>query len=400
MTGKIKISGVGCCLLDYLYTHIDFSGPAFTRYLSTREGDGGVCPGKLVFTKELEQYGNRPVNEILSDLVGNRNPDEFNLGGPAIVSIIHAAQLLGEDADVHFYAAVGNDIIGDRILEIISETPVILSRVKRTGIPSPFTYVLSDPEYNDGQGERTFINNIGAAGDLLPGDLDEDFFRSDIVTFGGTAVVPNLHTHLLELLTRAKQAGAHTVVNTVFDFMSEKSGSATKWPMGSSDESYEHIDILIMDREEALKLSGRKNMDEACSFFTGSGVGSFIITNGTQPVTLYSGGGLFRPQPIMELPVSEAIVNELKFNTGIAGDTTGCGDNFAGGVIASTAWQLIENAGNKPDLSEACSWGMASGGFACFIMGGTYIEFKPGEKLNLIRPYYDLYRDQINKTIK
>lgn len=392
----VKISGVGCCLLDYLYSNIDFKGPQFSKYLSAEEGDGGLSPGRLVFTEELEKYTSRPIKEILFDLVSDREPDKYNLGGPAIVAIIHAAQLLNETADVGFYVAVGVDTIGERILEIIDETPVKLAGAKMVKTPSPFTYVLSDPNYNEGHGERTFINNIGAAKDFLPEDLDEDFFQSDIVVFGGTAIVPSIHDNLLELLIRAKQSGAVTVVNTVFDFRSEKSAPGIKWPLGSTDETYKHIDILIMDMEEAMKLSGQPNLDKACAFFTESGVDSFIITNGALPVTLFSRGNLFKSQPVISLPVSEAVLNELKHNTGLAGDTTGCGDNFTGGIIASAAWQIAKKGDEALDLVEACSWGIASGGFTCFIMGGTYIEFKPGEKLNLVKPYYELYQDQLN----
>ena len=76
--GKVKISGVGCCLLDYLYSNIDFKGPQFSKYLSVKEGDGGLSPGRLVFTEELEKFSNKPIKEILSDLVSNREPDEYN----------------------------------------------------------------------------------------------------------------------------------------------------------------------------------------------------------------------------------------------------------------------------------------------------------------------------------
>jgi sugar/nucleoside kinase (ribokinase family) len=394
--GKVKISGVGCCLLDYLYSNIDFNGPQFSKYLSAEKGDGGLSPGRLVFTEELEKFSKRSIKDIMYNLVSDSEPDKYNLGGPAIVALIHAAQLLNDTAEVDFYAAIGEDTIGERIIEIIDKTPVRLAMTKKSPSPSPFTYVLSDPDYNEGHGERTFINNIGAAKDILPEDLDKDFFQSEITVFGGTAIVPAIHENLLDLLTRAKQSGAVTIVNTVFDFKSEKSAPGMKWPLGSSDDSYRHIDILIMDMEEALKLSGQPILEEACKFFRDSGVDSFIITNGADPITLFSRGNLFKPQSVTSLPVSEAVLNEIKHNTGLAGDTTGCGDNFVGGIIASTAWQIAEKNNKALDLIEACSWGIASGGFACFIMGGTYIQFKPGEKLNLVKPYFELYRDQIS----
>jgi sugar/nucleoside kinase (ribokinase family) len=109
------------------------------------------------------------------------------------------------------------------------------------------------------------------------------------------------------------------------------------------------------------------------------------------------------------MPVSEAVTQELK--KGHSGDTTGCGDNFAGGLIASVVSQLqhpVEtrhatspNAAspNAPsqeplDLIEACRWGVVSGGYACFYMGGTFFEQRNGEKRELLAPYYEQYKKQ------
>lgn len=75
------------------------------------------------------------------------------------------------------------------------------------------------------------------------------------------------------------------------------------------------------------------------------------------------------------------------------GDTTGCGDNFVGGILASFVTQMQND--QKPDLIEACAWGIISGGFACFYLGGTYFEKAPGEKSEKIKFYYQDYMDQI-----
>jgi hypothetical protein len=64
-------------------------------------------------------------------------------------------------------------------------------------------------------------------------------------------------------------------------------------------------------------------------------------------------------------------------------------------VIASVVRQVGSGA-RYPDLREACSWGIVSGGFTCFYMGGTFLEKKPGEKLTRIKPYYDSYKKQIS----
>ena len=91
-----------------------------------------------------------------------------------------------------------------------------------------------------------------------------------------------------------------------------------------------------------------------------------------------------------EFPVSEAVIRDLQ-NTGLNGDTTGCGDNFTGGVIYAIARKLEEISG-KPDLADAIAWGIASGGFTCFYLGGTYYENRNFEKHEKVKHYYDLYR--------
>jgi sugar/nucleoside kinase (ribokinase family) len=123
-------------------------------------------------------------------------------------------------------------------------------------------------------------------------------------------------------------------------------------------------------------------------------VSSFIITNGSSDITFYSDGSFFEYSPVSYMPVSQIIRDELKDHTG--GDTTGCGDNFVGGVIASVVNQLTVKT-QKCDLREACHLGIVSGGFACFYMGGTYFEERPGEKMERIKPYYDSYKKQVSR---
>jgi sugar/nucleoside kinase (ribokinase family) len=396
---KITIAGTGCCLLDYLYTGIDFNSPEFSRYLSKKEGDGGLSPGHLVLTDDLEKFSGRKFKNLLKEIIGKRQPDDLNLGGPSIVALIHAAQLLGNKARVHFYGTIGNDQAGEKIMAIVKKTPVRINNLKIANLPSSTTNVLSDHAFNDGQGERTFIHNIGASWEIYPDQLDKRFFRSDITVFGGTALVPNIHNEMDGLLKKAKDKNSITIVNTVYDFRSEKSNPGSRWQFVKNDESFRNIDILLMDLEEALKISGTRDIKNATAFFKDRGVSSFVITNGASPVWRFSDGHLFKKQPVGQLPTSENVQSELKHNTGLAGDTTGCGDNFAGGVIASVAWQLENTKPGKLDLNKACSWGIASGGFACFYIGGTYIEWNPGEKFNLVKPYYKLYRKQIAKLI-
>lgn len=396
-TDKIFISGTGCALADYLYTNARFDSPGFLKYISKNPGDGGLSPGKLVFLDELEKYAGRKYSEILNDISNNAKFDSFNIGGPGLVSLIHASQMLpANEFEVRFFGCTGYDDTADSIFTLLKETPLDISNYKQLSKKAtPFTHVFSDATFDGGHGERTFVNNIGAAWDYTPEMLGDDFFNAQIVCFGGTALVPQIHDHLTSLLRKAKLNDCITVVNTVFDFRNEKSHPALPWPLGDTEESLRMTDILIMDSEEALKISGKSSLKEAAEYFRDHKVPAFLITNGSKEVIAYANGTLFRKMDITGFSVSERVISELKSNPGLKGDTTGCGDNFAGGVIASIAQQLRSKKRGMFDLTDALSWGVASGGFACFYVGGTYYEKREGEKLEKVKSYQSEYLRQI-----
>ena len=78
-------------------------------------------------------------------------------------------------------------------------------------------------------------------------------------------------------------------------------------------------------------------------------------------------------------------------------DTTGCGDNFAGGVYASTIRQISEN---RPPLSlkKAAVSGIIAGGFAGLYLGGVYHEQYSGEKTRKLVPFLTEYRYQTGEN--
>ena len=395
---KIIISGTGCALADYLYNDISFDSPKFKKYLSRQKGDGGLAAGKLVFTEELEKFAGKPYQEIIGEIIGNRDPDAFNVGGPSLVPLIHASQMLESNSfNVKFFGIAGSDETANRILEILRPMPLNIRNYSTISHRvTPFTHVFSDPDYDKGQGERTFVNSIGAAWDYFPQQLTCEFFDSDIVCFGGTALVPQLHDNLTQLLQKAKKNNCITVVNTVFDYRNERKNPDQPWPLVADNESYSLIDLLIMDCEESIRISGKKTISEAAEYFASTKLSSFIVTNGANEIIACSRGKLFRKTGIIRLPVSQMVTDELKSGSDRKGDTTGCGDNFAGGVISSLAWQLKDQEKGHFDLIKALSWGIASGGFCCFTFGGTFPESTKGEKRTAIEQIQKAYINQIN----
>ena len=395
---KIIISGTGCALADYLYTGVRFNSPQFQKFRSKKTGDGGLSPGKLVFTEEIEKFSATPYPAILKELTGNRNPDAFNIGGPGLVSLINTSQLLDSaDFEVRFYGGTGMDKTASIIQDLAKDTPLNISNYTIiSSKATPFTDVFSDATYDNNQGEMTFINNIGAAWDFSSELLGKDFFEADIVCFGGTALVPQIHDSLTSLLEKAKKSDCFTVVNTVFDFRNEKNTPGKPWPLCSTRESFKLIDLLLMDCEEAIRISGTQTIEQAAAFFAELDVASFVITNGAEEMYAFSNGSVFQRKELSKFPVAKRVSEDLHKNSTVKGDTTGCGDNFAGGAIASLAWQLKNLPVGKFDFDEMLAWAVASGGFACFYLGGTYFEETPGEKFYKVEAYKKEYNKQIS----
>jgi sugar/nucleoside kinase (ribokinase family) len=206
-------------------------------------------------------------------------------------------------------------------------------------------------------------------------------------------LVPQIHDHLSELLRRSKSNGSITVVNTVFDFRNQKKAPDKPWPLVDNESDYRLIDLLIMDHEEALRISGEKTIEAATTFYENSGLQSFIITNGAKDLVAYSNGEVFRARGTFSYPTSGRVRARLRDDHSSKGDTTGCGDNFVGAMIASIAMQMKDGKKGRLDLSEAVSWGVAAGGNCCFIVGGTYLDKMPGDlgqKIQNIRQDYML----------
>jgi sugar/nucleoside kinase (ribokinase family) len=396
MSKAIRITGAGCCLVDQIYPDMDFKDPGILAYLSRTRSDGGLYPGRLVFSEEFEFFSGKDLSSVVEQLTENSPGPAYNVGGPSVVALIHAAQLLHEiDAEVNFYGSRGQDSSGVFLQSKLEQTPLNISHLSISRGATPTTIVLSDPTYHDGQGERMFINDLGAARNFSPEHLADSFFESDLAVFGGTALVPNLHEGLSDLLKQAKSSGCLTVVNTVYDFRSELLHPGKAWMLGRDRESYRYMDLLIADCEEAQHLSGLNDLRDAGRFFLDQGVSAYIITNGGDDISCGCQGDLFSSPSRESYPVSEAIVRDLQNRR--TGDTTGCGDNFVGGVLASLAWQLSEGK-EVFDLEDCICWATVSGGLACFHLGGTFIESEAGQKLNSLRPYYDQYVQQICNT--
>ena len=393
----MHIAGAGSCIIDSIYMNCSYNNYAFQKMWSKTPGDGGLIKGGLVFSEDVQNFVQKEYQEILSHLTGNRTPDIRNLGGPAVVAMAHAAQILqSRNVKTTFYGAVGTDDYAELIRKSIEKTPLNAVLKEIPDKRSATTDVFDDPTQRNGKGERSFINTIGAAGYYGEDDLPDSFYDADIVLLGGTALVPRLHDGLHKVLAKAKQRGCTTVVGTVYDFRNEKKGPRTRWPLGDQS-SYSNIDLLITDEEEAIKLSGQTDVETAAKELISYGLRTLIITRGALDMLIWSSGAIFEKKDITYYPVSAYMDHMMEENPSLRKDTTGCGDNFVGGVIVGLALQILEGRHfSDIRIAPVCAWGAASGGLTCTYHGGTYYEKEKGEKEKLLSPVVTNYL----KTIK
>ncbi|MDY0288371.1 MAG: carbohydrate kinase family protein [Sphaerochaeta sp.] len=394
----MRIAGAGCCLIDSIYKNSSYEDEAFARVMSVAKGDGGLIEGGLVFSEDIEVFANRPYKEILDELSGARAPDAENLGGPAVVALVHASQILHSDGiEVSFYGAVGDDEQARHVRAAIARTPLKGELKTVLGKRTATTDVFDDPSQRKGKGERSFINTVGAAGQYGPDDIPDAFYEADIVLLGGTALVPRLHDGLLTVLRRAKQRGCITVVGTVYDFRNEKRAPDKPWPLGG-EGSYAFMDLLVTDEEEALRLSGATEVLDAAKRLIGSGVSSLIITRGALDILVYSNGSVIRECDLTSLPVSKYMDDMMAKDPSLRKDTTGCGDNFAGGVLVALAKHQLKGGPSLVSMRDVCAYGASSGGLTCTYHGGTFYEKAPGEKAALLQPAVDAYLEMVEEV--
>ncbi len=394
----MRISGAGCCLIDSIYMNSRYEDESFKKVMSVNKGDGGLIEGGLVFSEDMEIFLGKPYKEILQDLTKGKNPDVVNLGGPAVVALVHASQILTSDnIEVSFFGAVGNDSQAQHVISAIEKTPLKVQLKTIENQKTATTDVFDDPRQRNGKGERSFINTIGAANYFGPEDIPPSFYDASIVLLGGTALVPPLHDGIHSVLQKAKQKGCITVVGTVYDFRNEKKSPHTQWPLGERS-TYSYIDLLITDEEEAFRLSGTDCVEDAAKNLISYGIGALIITRGALDMIVYSCGALIKKLDITTLPVSHYMDELMAKDPSIRKDTTGCGDNFVGGVLIALAKTLLKEDGSSINMRDICAYGAASGGLTCTYHGGTYHEKEEGEKMELLQPVVNAYLESVGEV--
>jgi ribokinase len=203
---------------------------------------------------------------------------------------------------VRLVAALGADAIGERIRENLATEGVETDGLRTWPGASDRCVICVDRH-----GENTIVSLIDAAREFEPlaaTEFDHRIAPGDWVLLQG-----NLRANItLASLTLAKSRNAMTALNPSPTY-------------DASDYDWSLVDLVVLNRGEALELGGRDDPVEAARVLLGAGAGTVVVTLGADGSALVLAGETLRTQAPQVVAV----------------DTVGAGDVFCGTLIAGRA---------------------------------------------------------------
>jgi sugar/nucleoside kinase (ribokinase family) len=246
----------------------------------------------------------RPVTEIPAGQ-GGALVDQIRIS-PAGSAGGTAVTLAKLGAVTRSAGAVGDDALGDTLIELLRRAGVDTSLLVRRGVVQTSASVL--PIRPDGS--RPALHVIGANATYTSADAPWE------------AIAESTHLHLgapefmggaeaAKILAFAREHGVVTSADILAP--GAQAAAIRDWiaPI------FEHLDYLLPNDEQALALGGEPELTAACRALVELGVGCVVATAGAEGAVIVDRGGVERvPAFVVELV-----------------DTTGCGDAFSAGFL-------------------------------------------------------------------
>lgn len=137
----MKIVGIGCCVIDYIYQGIDFTQKPISDYIS-KDNINGLVFGEATLIKHLENHFNKSIDTILREIVGDKKYKR-SLGGVAVATLIGASQSVNDETfNIKFYVNLPNNNDGKYMFQEIQRTLLKTDKISFKNGTSAITYVL------------------------------------------------------------------------------------------------------------------------------------------------------------------------------------------------------------------------------------------------------------------
>jgi sugar/nucleoside kinase (ribokinase family) len=239
----------------------------------------------------------------------------FPSGAPAI--FIDSAARIGKKfrLSTGFIGAIGDDEFGKCILTKLKKDEVDTSQIK---VLKEFTTGIAFNQYNS-DGSRKFIFAPGAAGMILPKDLEKKYFLNikALHIMGSALSISEMSRRTCyEALKIAKEVNPEVIIS--FDPNLRPEMLNIDIILDICRPVLEQTNVLMPSGKEAEMLAGISNEERACIKLLNKGPKVIALKQGKNGCTIFS-------NEFNKIRVSGFKVNEI--------DPTGAGDSFGGAFI-------------------------------------------------------------------
>lgn len=266
-----------------------------------------ACVGILVADVIVEPVENFPEKGVLEPV----NSITMHNGGNAMTAAINLRKL---GVESYMAGMVGSDMFGDFLKKKLDESGVDTRGLKVSSEAQTSASVLMI----DKSGERSFFHCRGTNATFSERDIDYDTIdKCDAVFVTGTFLMDRFDgEETMKFLRTCKEKGKTTFLDVCWD-------AKGKWGE-ILDMSMPYIDFLMPSIDEARCIAKKDSPDEIADVFVSKGAKNIIIKLGSKGSYLRKEGevkGNIFPPFYIENPI----------------DTTGAGDSFCSGFLASFA---------------------------------------------------------------
>lgn len=272
-------------------------------------------------------------------------------GGNAMTAAINISKLGLKSAVI---GKVGSDVYGEFLIDCLKQNEIETKAVAvDESVQTSVSVVLSGSD-----GERSFLHCKGANAAFDIADIDFDMIENtDIVFVTGSLLLNNFDgRQTVEFLKKCKQMGKTTALDVCWDSTVDFS-----WIVNSA---MPYIDLFMPSIDEAIMLSGEKELAKISERFLNAGAGAVIIKCG--------GDGCF----VREGLEGDGVMIPI-FKTERVVDTTGAGDSFCSGFLTALA------KGNS--IYDSAVFGNAVGACCVAAQGATMGTLTYDETLEFIK---------------
>jgi sugar/nucleoside kinase (ribokinase family) len=237
---------------------------------------------------------------------GSDTPSKISTHGGGAAGNV-ASWLSRTEAEATIVGHVGSDAAGSALVSEFDQLGVRHKNLVVDKGSSGVVVVLVDPT-----GERTMFPDNGANSGLHIGDLPDLSNFNAVYISGYSPLDPLSRPGILEMITRIRAAG----IPIYFDPASV--GGMMEVPLAEVKSWIRLVDVLLLNEEEALYLTGETNSESALEKLL-EDCETVVIKRGSAGAI-----GKARASTLVTVPAVKTDVV----------DTTGAGDSFAAGFIA------------------------------------------------------------------